>query len=102
MTEERRTYKKERRPSKKLVRITFRVTEEEHILIRKHTLEAGFETESEYLRYLCSFRETARVTDAELQTLKTDILYCRGWIEQHKEVIDSAISAINLALKLFS
>ena len=102
MTEKRKTYKTAIRPAKKLVRITFRVSEEEQALIRKNAREYGFVTESEYLRYRSCFPEMVRITDAELQELKTDIRYCREWIEEHKEVIDNAISALHLTLKLFT
>ena len=100
MSEKRRTYKTEKQQSKKLSRITFRVTEEEQDLIRKNTRDAGFLTESEYLRYRTCSPE--HLTDTELQELKTDIIYCREWIEQHKETIDNIISAIQLLQRLFS
>lgn len=102
MTEKRRTYKKRLPQSKKLVRVTFRVTEEEQDRILSQAHEAGFSTESEYLRHLCCFPETSRITDAELRELKTDINYCKEWIEENKDVIENAISALHLALKLFS
>jgi len=102
MTDKRKTYKKAVQPVKKPIRITFRVTEEEQTLILKRTREAGFETESEYLRYRCCFPETTRISDEELQELKNDATYCKKWIEEHREVLDNVISAIHLILKLLS
>jgi len=101
MTEKRRTYKTEKQPQKKLIRITLRITEEEQNLIQKNTRDYGFRTMSEYLRYSSCFPESPRVTDTELQELRTDIAYCREWIEEHKEVIEGAISALHVAMKLF-
>lgn len=102
MTDKRKTYKKAAQPAKKPIRITIRINEEEHDRILKNTRTYGFRTMSEYLRYSSCFPESPRLTDSELQELRTDITYCREWIEGHKEVIDSAIEAIHLALKLFS
>ena len=102
MTDKRKTYKKAVQPVKKPIRITFRVTEEEQTLILKRTREAGFETESEYLRDRCCFPETTRISDEELQELKNDATYCKKWIEEHREVLDNVISAIHLILKLLS
>ena len=102
MSEKRRTYKTDSVPAKKLVKMTFRITEEEQNLIRQHTREAGFRTESEYLRHLCCFPNPSAITDSELQNLKTDIIYCREWIEEHKDLIENAVTAIHLFLKLFS
>lgn len=101
MTERRRTYKTEKQPQKKLIRITLRITEEEQNLIQKNTRDYGFRTMSEYLRYSSCFPESPHLTDTELQELRTDIAYCREWIEEHKEVIEGAISALHVAMKLF-
>ena len=102
MTDKRKTYNKAVQPGKKPIRITFRVTEEEQNLILKRTREAGFETESEYLRYRCCFSDSTKISDAELLELKNDVAYCKKWIEEHREVLDNVISALHLILKLLS
>ena len=102
MTDKRNTYKKAAQPVKKPIRITFRVTEEEQTLILKCTREAGFETESEYLRYRCCFTDSPGISNEELLELKNDVTYCKKWIEEHREVLDNVISALHLILKLLS
>lgn len=102
MTDKRNTYKKAAQPVKKPIRITFRVTEEEQTLILKRTREAGFETESEYLRYRCCFTDSPGISNEELLELKNDVTYCKKWIEEHREVLDNVISAPHLILKLLS
>ena len=61
MTEKRRTYKTEKRPAKKLARLTIRITEEEQDRIQKNAREYGFRTMSEYLRYSSCFPESPRL-----------------------------------------
>jgi len=102
MTQTRKTYKTTKQNPKKYTSITFRVTEEEKTIIQKHAKETGCRTESEYIRLLCQLQETNRITNEELLKIRTDITYCREWIEQHKNQIDTAITAINIAVKLFS
>ena len=102
MSERRRTYKTEKKPEKKYSRITLRISEELEEEIRKNTRESGFQTESDYLRSRISLQDAGRITDAEIQELKSDIIYCREWIDKHKEVLESMISALHLFQKLFS
>lgn len=100
MSEKRTTYKTETRSSKKPSRITFRISEEDQDKIRKDTQDAGFLSESEYLRYRLCFQ--ANLTEKELQEIKKDLTFCREWIEQHKDEIETILTALHLILKLFS
>lgn len=100
MTQTRKTYKTRKQQPKKHSSITFRVTEEERTQIKKHAIDIGCRTESEYLRILCHLKETDQITIEELQMIITDTNSCREWIKQHKGEINTAITVIHIAVKL--
>ena len=91
------TYKTTKRPRQKYASITFRVTEEEREQIRKNAHDAGCRTESEYLRLLCQLNETVHLSQTRLLAMETDITYCKDWIVEHKDSIETIITATNPA-----